>query len=218
MKLDVFEHTVTYKDLVNKLNFMRAVADERSVPFENMLRVDGYEDIGLSYMLSSIRNNSVIQNFFEYSRGSLKGLYAMKSATKSLYKITEPIYTSFIHLHNRAWLCLKPDATYDLWVNEQFVADGIIGYDSLDLCGYVHFVQLSFHNAKGLVCCDSLDAIDGVFIPKNKREFIKYFNDLLYSRGYEGKFDEMTLSGIFQIFYEVRNCIFESSTYKPVVL
>lgn len=218
MKLDVFEHTVTYKDLVNKLNFMRAVADERSVPFENMLKIDGYENIGLSYMLSSIRNNSVIQNFFEYSRGSLKGLYAMKSATKSLYKITEPIYTSFIHLHNRAWLCLKPDATYDLWVNEQFVVDGIIGYDSLDLCGYVHFVQLNFHNAKGLVCCDSLDAVDGVFIPKNKREFIKYFNDLLYSRGYEGKFDEMTLSGIFQIFYEVRNCIFESSTYKPVVL
>ena len=218
MKLDVFEHTVTYKDLVNKLNFMRAVAEERSIPFENMLKIDGYEDIGLSYMLSSIRNNSVIQNFFEYTRGSLKGLYAMKSATKSLYKITEPIYTSFIHLHNRAWLCLKPDATYALWVNEQFVADGIIGYDSLDLCGYVHFVQLNFHNAKGLICCDSLDAIDGVFIPRNKREFIKYFNDLLYSRGYEGKFDEMTLSGIFQIFYEVRNCIFESSTYKPVVL
>lgn len=218
MKLDVFEHTVTYNDLINKLNFMRAVAEERSVPFENMLKIDGYEDIGLSYMLSSIRNNSVVQNFFSYSRGSLKGLYAMKSATRSLCKITEPIYTSFIHLHNRAWLCLKPDATYDLWVNEQFVADGIIGYDSLDLCGYVHFVQLNFHNAKGLVCCDSLDAVDGVFIPKNKREFIKYFNDLLYSRGYEGKFDEMTLSGIFQIFYEVRNCIFESSTYKPVVL
>lgn len=52
---------------------------------------------------------------------------------------------------------------------------------------------------------------------RNKREFIKYFNDLLYSRGYEGKFDEMTLSSVFQIFYEVRNCIFESSTYKPVV-
>lgn len=176
MKLDVFEHTVTYKDLVNKLDFMKAVADEHSIPFRNMLKIDGYEDIGLSYMLSSIRNNSVVQNFFEYSRGSLKGLYAMKSATKSLYKITEPIYISFIHLHNRAWLCLKPDATYDLWVNEQFVVDGIIGYDSLDLCGYVHFVQLNFHNAKGLVCCDSLDAIDGVFIPKNKREFIKYFN------------------------------------------
>lgn len=218
MKLDVFEHTVTYNDLINKLNFMRAVAEERSVPFENMLKIDGYENIGLSYMLSSIRNNSVVQNFFSYSRGSLKGLYAMKSATRSLCKITEPIYTSFIHLHNRAWLCLKPDSTYDLWVNEQFVTDGIIGYDSLDLCGYVHFVQLNFHNAKGLVCCDSLDAVDGVFIPKNKREFTKYFNDLLYSRGYEGKFDEMTLSGIFQIFYEVRNCIFESSTYKPVVL
>lgn len=70
MKLDVFEHTVTYK-----LNFMRAIAEERSVPFENMLKIDGYEDIGLSYMLSSIRNNSVVQNFFSYSRGSLKGLY-----------------------------------------------------------------------------------------------------------------------------------------------
>lgn len=102
MKLDVFEHTVTYKDLVNKLDFMKAVADERSIPFRNMLKIDGYEDIGLSYMLSSIRNNSVIQNFFENSRGSLKGLYAMKSATKSLYKITEPIYISFVHLHNRA--------------------------------------------------------------------------------------------------------------------
>lgn len=60
MKLDVFEHTVTYNDLINKLNFMRAVAEERSVPFENMLKIDGYEDIGLSYMLSSIRNNSVV--------------------------------------------------------------------------------------------------------------------------------------------------------------
>ena len=210
MKLDVFEHTVTYNDLVNKLNFMRAVAEERSIPFENMLKIDCYEDIGLSYMLSSIRNNSVVQNFFSYSRGSLKGLYAMKSATRSLCKITEPIYTNFIHLYNRAWLCLKPDSTYDLWVNEQFVTDGIIGY--------VYFIQLNFHDSKGLVCCDNLDAIDGVFIPKNKREFIKYFSDLLYSRGYEGKFDEMTLSGVFQIFYEVRNCIFESSTYKPVVL
>lgn len=125
----------------------------------------------------------------------------MKSATRSLCKITEPIYTNFIHLHNRAWFCLKPDSTYDLWVNEQFITDGIIDY--------VYFIQLNFHDSKGLVCCDNLDAIDGVFI--------KYFNDLLYSRGYEGKFDEMTLSSVFQIFYEVRNCIFESSTYKPVV-
>lgn len=218
MKLEMFEHTVSYKDLVNKLDFMKAVADERSVPFTNMLKIDGYEDIGLTYMLSSIRNNSVIQNFFEYTKGSLKGLYAMKSASKSLYKITEPIYTNFAYLHNRAWLCLKPDASYDLWVNEQFVIDGIVNYDSLDLCGYVHFVQLDFHDAKGLICCDGFDATNGVFIPKNKREFIKYFNDLLYSKGYEGKFDEMCLSDIFQIFYEIRNCIFESSTYKPVVL
>lgn len=218
MKLEMFEHTVSYKDLVNKLDFMKAVADERSVSFTNMLKIDGYEDIGLTYMLSSIRNNSVIQNFFEYTKGSLKGLYAMKSASKSLYKITEPIYTSFAYLHNRAWLCLKPDASYDLWVNEQFVTDGIVNYDSLDLCGYVHFVQLDFHDAKGLICCDGFDATNGVFIPKNKREFIKYFNDLLYSKGYEGKFDEMCLSDIFQIFYEIRNCIFESSTYKPVVL
>lgn len=217
MKLEAFEHILTYKDLVNKLNFMRAVAEERSVPFENMLKIDDYEDIGLSYMLSSIRNNSVVQNFFEYARGSLKGIYYMKSVTKSLCKMTEPIYTSFIHLHNRAWLCLKPDSTYDLWVNEQFVTDGIIGYDSLDLCGYVYFIQLNFHNSKGLICCDNLDAMEGVFIPKNKREFIKYFNDLLYSRGYEGKFDEMKLSDIFQVFYEVCNCIFESSTYKSVV-
>lgn len=35
MKLDVFEHTVIYNDLINKLNFMRAIAEERSVPFEN---------------------------------------------------------------------------------------------------------------------------------------------------------------------------------------
>lgn len=217
MKLEAFEHILTYKDLVNKLNFMRAVAEEHSVPFESMLKIDGYEDIGLSYMLSSIRNNSVVQNFFEYSRGSLKGLYYMKSVTKSLCKMTEPIYTSFIHLHNRAWLCLKPDSTYDLWVNEQFVTDDIIGYDSLDLCGYVYFIQLDFHNSRGLICCDNLDAMEGVFIPKNKREFIKYFNDLLYSRGYEGKFDEMKLSDIFQVFYEVCNCIFESSTYKSVV-
>lgn len=217
MKLEAFEHILTYKDLVNKLNFMRAVAEERSVPFENMLKIDGYENIGLSYMLSSIRNNSVVQNFFKYSRGSLKGLYYMKSVTKSLCKMTEPIYTSFIHLHNRAWLCLKSDSTYDLWVNEQFVTDDVIGYDSLDLCGYVYFIQLNFHNSKGLICCDNLDAMDGVFIPKNKREFIKYFNDLLYSRGYEGKFDEMKLSDIFQVFYEVCNCIFESSTYKSVV-
>lgn len=218
MKLEMFEHTVSYKDLVNKLDFMKAVADERSVSFTNMLKIDGYEDIGLTYMLSSIRNNSVIQNFFEYTRGSLKGLYAMKSASKSLYKITEPIYMSFVYLHNRAWLCLKPDASYDLWVNEQFVTDEIVNYDLLDLCGYVHFVQLDFHDAKGLICCDGFDATNGVFIPKNKREFIKYFNDLLYSKGYEGKFDEMCLSDIFQIFYEIRNCIFESSTYKPVVL
>lgn len=58
----------------------------------------------------------------------------------------------------------------------------------------------------------------GVFIPKNKRDFIKYFDHLLYSMGYEGRFDELRLSEIFQIYYEVRNCIFESLTYKPVVL
>lgn len=218
MKLEMFEHTVTYRDLVGKLNAMKAIADEHSIPYDKMLEVQGFESIGLTYMLSSVRNDSIVQNFFEYHRGSLKGLYGMKSATKSLYQITEPIYTGFVYLHNRAWLCLKPDATYDLLVNEQFVTDGIVNYDTLDLCGYIHFVQLDFHEAKGLVCCDSFDAINGVFIPKNKRDFIKYFDHLLYSMGYEGRFDELRLSEIFQIYYEVRNCIFESLTYKLVVL
>lgn len=218
MKLEMFEHTVTYRDLVGKLNAMKAIADEHSIPYDKMLEVQGFESIGLTYMLSSVRNDSIVQNFFEYNRGSLKGLYCMKSATKSLYQITEPIYTGFVYLYNRAWLCLKPDDTYDLLVNEQFVTDGIVNYDTLDLCGYIHFVQLDFHEAKGLVCCDSFDAINGVFIPKNKRDFIKYFDHLLYSMEYEGRFDELRLSEIFQIYYEVRNCIFESLTYKLVVL
>jgi hypothetical protein len=41
MKLEMFEHTVTYRDLVGKLNAMKAIADEHSIPYDKMLEVQG---------------------------------------------------------------------------------------------------------------------------------------------------------------------------------
>ena len=216
MKISAFESILTYRSLIDKLNFMKAYAEEQGIEFSKLLTIDEYKDINLIYYLSSVRNDILIQNFFTYTRGSLKGLYALRSGTKDLYKVTEPIYLDFKYLHNRAWLCEKPDASFDLYINEQLVRDDIANYDILDLCGYVHFIQLDFIDSRGLICCDGFDANRGIFLPKSKEDFTQYFNSLLFSRGYEGKFDELTLSELLQVYYEVCNCIFESTTFKPI--
>lgn len=216
MKLSAFEHLVTYKGLADSLAFLKAYSEEHMIPFTKTLEIEGFETEKLTYLLSSVRNDILVQNFFEYSRDSLKGLYYGKSASTDLHKLTEPNYVKFIFLHNRVWLCLKPDATYDLFVNEQFVTDGIVNYDDLDLCGYVHFVQLDFNDHKSLIVCEGFDAINGIYLPKSKSDFCRYFSGLVETKGYEGKFDSLRLSEVFQIYYEVRNCIFESSKFKPL--
>lgn len=218
MKLKAFDSINTRQDLDNMVALLNSVADEHNIDSRKLFVVEDLPYKDCVYALSTIRNDLPVRHFFVY-RGVVPhtvGLLGLNQGDSATFEIAKPDYVNYDYLHNRVFLATKSDSTADLIVDCKPVATKILSHDVIDING-LHFVQLDFSDSRGLICCDSQDPFEGLFIPKNKADFKKYFEKVLFLRGSEGFFDDYSVSGVINCYFEVINFIFETK-YRRIEL
>lgn len=131
--------------------------------------------------------------------------------------MSKPIYNQLISIHPNLWLCLRENLNYDVNVNGKVILSDVQDYDVLDLCECVKFLQLDYCGRTSLICLDMWDNISGVYCIKSREDFDNWFKAVVIKRGYEGKLDNILISQLFQIYFEVINTIFSVSNFKPII-
>ena len=214
MEFSFFKKILTTKDLAHHINLMKSISEEKFIPMESLLKVTGTPYENLRYNMSTSKNGFISHHWFVYEVDGFVGLLFSYVGSDKLVKITEPIYSEFIVMHNCMWLARCKDTSIDVYVYNRLVLCNVTDYDVLDVGGYLNFVQLDTADFRCLVCCDNTDLNYGIFVPKDFSAFEEYYTNRIATLGYSGKLDELPLSSIIQIYYEVKNCIFNNSVYK----
>lgn len=218
MKLDAFHNVHTIDEMKNRLALVHSASVERNVPFESMLKVEGTDYNDLSYVSSSSKDGFIRSHYFYYTdkETGLHGFCELQSSKKELIELSKPIYNQLISIHPNLWLCLREDLNYDVNVNGRVILSGVQNYDVLDLGECVKFLQLDYCGKTSLICLDMWDNISGVYCMKSREDFDEWFKTVVAKRGYEGKLDNLYISQLFQIYFEVINTIFSVSNFKSL--
>lgn len=220
MHISVFKSVRTIDDMKNRLGLIQEFAKEHNTSYDKLLGVDGTDYYDLTYALSASKNGYITSNYFTYKDEITKcvGVCELPTASEKFLTLTMPIYNKLITLHPLLWLGIRLDGLYDVILRNRVIATDIISYDVLAMGESVQFLQLDSADGTSLVCLDMWNNVSGVTPISTKEEFKEWFELVVMKRGYEGKLDNLPISGLFQIYFEVINTIFEVSKFKPIVL
>lgn len=220
MDISAFYSVHTIEDMHNRLSLLQTVAEEHRTTYESMLLVHGTDFNELSYALSSSKNGFVTSHYFTYKDKDtgFVGLCEMPVATKRLAVLAKPIYNQLITVHPLLWLGIRADGLYDVLQSGVVLASDIISYDVLAMGESIQFLQLDSDTGTSLICLDMWNNVSGVAPISSKDEFKEWFEFVVMKRGYEGNLDNLLVSGLFQMYFEVINTIFEVSKFKPIVV
>lgn len=218
MKLESFYNVHTVEDMKKRLSLMHSVYEDRQISSDNMFKIDGTEYNNLRYVMSSSKNGYIQSHYFTYTNEAtgLVGVCELPSCKKSLIKWCEPKYNNLMSVHTNLWLCLREDLMYDALQGKNVVLSEIQSYDVLALGESLQFLQLEHHGKTSLICLDMWDNINGVHCVKSMEDFDNWFRKIVSKRGYEGKLDNLYVSQLFEVYYEVINSIFMVSDFAPL--
>ena len=218
MNINVFKSVLTIEDMKSRLGLLQEFAREHEVSYDKMLSVQGTDYLDLTYALSSSRNGFVISHYFTYrnSDKNLVGICEMPIVSRRLKALTQPVYNKLITIHPLLWLGIRADGLYDVILVGKIIANDVISYDVLALGESIQFLQLDSDTGTSLICLDMWNCISGVIPISSKEKFKEWFELIITKRGYEGKLDDLSISYLFQIYFEVINTIFVVSKFKPL--
>ena len=114
-------------------------------------------------------------------------------------------------------MCLRSDLNFDVIYNGEVIIDCVQSYDVLALGSELQFLQLNYQGVTSLICLDLNDLVTGVHLVKSKDDFEQWFYTQVSRRGYEGKLDNVLVSELFQVYFEVVNEIFQVCSFKALV-
>ena len=172
----------------------------------------------LTYVMSSMRGGYIQSNYFSYKENSsLVGVVELKAGCKRLSKIADAKYNQVVNIHPSLWVCLRSDLNFDVIYNGEVIIDCVQSYDVLALGSELQFLQLNYRGVTSLICLDLNDLVTGVHLVKSKDDFEQWFYTQVSRRGYEGKLDNVLVSELFQVYFEVVNEIFQVCSFKALV-
>lgn len=218
MKLELFYDIHTHKELSDRLCVLQSLAEEHCIPYDSALKVENTEYGELTYVMSSMRGGYIQSNYFSYKENSgLVGVVELKAGCKQLSKIADAKYNQVVNIHPFLWVCLRSDLNFDVIYNGEVIIDCVQSYDVLALGSELQFLQLNYQGVTSLICLDLNDLVTGVHLVKSKDDFEQWFYTQVSRRGYEGKLDNVLVSELFQVYFEVVNEIFQVCSFKALV-
>lgn len=218
MRLDAFSKVHTVEDMKNHLELLYSVSQEHNIEYLDMLKVQGTEFQDLTYILSSAKGNYISTHFF-MDTDELTGLHGLLeySMTKRvLKKLCDSIYNKLVSVHPLVWLGLRSDLTYDVISNGVVILSGVQSYDLLRLGESFLFLQLDYGDKTSLICLDTFDVTQGIYIVQSREDFDNWFKSKVVKRGYEGELDMVLISELFGTYFEVINTIFSIGNFAPI--
>lgn len=218
MKLELFYDIHTHKELSDRLCVLQSLAEEHCIPYDSALKVENTKYGELTYVMSSMRGGYIQSNYFSYKENSgLVGVVELKAGCKRLFKIADAKYNQVVNIHPSLWMCLRSDLNFDVIYNGEVIIDCVQSYDVLALGSELQFLQLNYQGVASLICLDLNDLVTGVHLVKPKDDFEQWFYTQVSRRGYEGKLDNVLVSELFQVYFEVVNEIFQVCNFKALV-
>lgn len=214
MKMSVFKNIRSKDDLGSFLGVIKSYSDEHLVGLDKLLIIeDGLFD-ETRYLLSTAFKNFVHSNWFMFKQGNFYGLAKSRVCSTKLDIVIPANYISFSIFHENVWVAMRDNSTYDLYIYGKCVLSGILSYDVLHIEDCIRFVQIDTSDSRYLICCDEKNLSTGVFIPSSSEAFKNYFVDKICKLGYSGELDMYSVSSLFQLYYEIQNCIFCNGNFK----
>ena len=163
----------------------------------------------------------MVKNWFTYSdtEAPFYGVANCDCCASDIVADTLPVYTQVHRFHDSCWVLGNQKGSYDLFVKGKLCKTQFIKHDILALGNAIGFLQLDTLNTRSLICIEMLDTSEaGLFVPKDINDFKKWFYNRFVRYGYEGALNEMRVSDVFVIYFEVLQCIFETANYVPVAI
>lgn len=218
LKLEALYNVRTLDDMKNCLSLVHSMSEEHRIPYGDMLTIVNTRYNDLRYVLSSSRDGYIKSHYFIYSDKDTKlcGVCELPVGKKELIELCKPNYNKLTNIHPILWMCLREDLTYDILLKGGVVLSNIQNYDVLSLGESIQFLQLDYDGKTSLICLDMWDNVNGVYCIKSKDDFEQWFKTIVTKRGYEGRLDNLSISGLFQIYFEVINTIFTVSIFEPL--
>lgn len=222
MTLEVLKNIRNYNELTNYMNLMKEVTKDKGLSANDIFNVEEYDGdlTELTYMASSVANGNIVRHWFTYKEDNLYGLAYCTIKDFKIKKSTDAEYVnSFMSAHNMSdmWFCYKPNATYDLVVDDKVLVENIVSYDTLQI-GFLHMLQLNFSDGIGLMCYQTDVGTSSIFIPKDVNDFEDWYLRKCKASAYQGYMKDVTAQELFQVEFEVENVIFRLDNYKEVIL
>lgn len=214
MNVSMFSKLRRVGDIQNMLELVNAVEEEHGGhQSQSLFAVDAGDGNKLRYIGSTAKADAVLYHYFTGESGDgLRCIDRVKPGG-GLEKLSGYDYLSFELVAGAAVRAVTQDGLSDLFVDGKRVCRGVAKVDLLTLGSILFFIQLDFPDVRSLVCVDEYNR---VFLPKDADDFHDYFVSRVRQYGYEGHLDMIPVSHLIQIYYEVRNCIFASASYRQV--
>lgn len=217
MNAKIFERLHTRDDIEKTMSILQSASEEHLEPLENMISVEGTKFKNLKYVSSTVKSNYIDKNFFIYDgENGLHGICESRGGSANIKSVIDAEYVEFYSLHTQAWLCQRHDGYMDLLIDYKPILKDIESYDVIGLDDVLTFVQLDKGDHRYLLCLDSCSSTNGYYCPQNAEDFTEWYKDMVIKRGYEGKLNNLYVSALFQIYFEVLNCIFQVGNFVPL--
>lgn len=218
MKKEVLKKFITEKEIGKVFNILDGVSKEHNMDMKSLNTIEDDNFGQLKYIASTVKNGIVHTNWLLSENDKKYGICYCRGGSTEIKKYVDNKYLEFRRFHHCLWLFLCEDMTYDLVYKGNVILSKIISYDLIGLSNQINFLQIDTKLNRYLFCIELDDINDGIFSPMDLNDLRQWFLNSVIKRGYEGMLDDLCISDIIRIYFEVQNCIFSVGNFKPFVL
>lgn len=219
MNKSIFKRCSTISDLRNNIELAKSYAEEHMSPLGDYYAVKGTDLPGLRYQQSTYKDGYIHKNFFSYTNSDNKELWGIAECdclSDDIRPVLPAEYLRVTMYSEQVWTGLRKDGRYDLYLSGQKYEDSFVSTDILQLGGKLLFLQVDNEFYRSLVCIDADDMAKNHYEPTGVEDFKRWFDKRITKNGYDGSLDNVNVSDIFRVYFEVVQCIFIVGCFKAL--
>lgn len=217
-KLELFKNLKTAKDIENTFKLLEAYSDEYEINVQDLFKIDSDEYPNVRYVLSILNKKNVLNHYFEYSyNGTDVGLLSIKPDEKEFTKVSDAKYDKYSIFTETCILMMTSEGYFDLVCKDKVLLSNIDDVQEIGIQPKFSCLRLTLEDGNiSLVCFDYLKKRPKLYFPSDIDEFREWYYEMIEELGYVGMLDDVEISEIVGVLYDVIGSCFLRRNYKPL--